>query len=235
MPLLMAAILFFSMVEAAAADDSRGQAAATATPQDPPEQPVQAPAPPQPTPPEPAAASPPVVAQPVQPAPAPIAVQPAPAAFPVQPAPVNKPGFLHEFGRWWDESLANFNARMKDSQDKMSDFNVRAGKAAKDAAAASQEAMKKAAEAAKQAATAVVRLPNTRIIEVREKCALANNGAPDCTSAANTACRGKGFNTGQPVDIRTSQNCPASVWLSGQAPKDGECPRETIVTRAVCQ
>jgi hypothetical protein len=124
---------------------------------------------------------------------------------------------------------------MKDSQSKMSDFNARANQAAKDAAVASQEAMKKAGDAAKEAATAMIRLPNTRVIEVREKCEAATNGAPDCRAAANTACRGKGFNNGQPVDIQTAQKCPATIWLSGRAPGDGECKLETAVTRAVCQ
>jgi hypothetical protein len=207
MPLLLAAILFFSMVGAAAADDAPAPSGAATAPQVVPAQPA--------------------AAQPAQP--------PAASALPTQPAPVNKPGFIHEFGRWWEESVANFNAHVKDSQSKMDDFNARANQAAKDAASASQEAMKKAADAAKEAATAMVRLPNTRVIEVSEKCVAATNGAPDCRAAANTACRGKGFNTGQPADIRTAQKCPASVWLSGHTPNDGECSLETVVTRAVCQ
>jgi hypothetical protein len=206
MPLLLAAILFFSMVGAAAADDAPAPSSAATAPQ--------------------AAPAPPATAQPAQP--------PAPA-FPVQPPPANRPGFLHVFGHWWEESVANFSARMKDSQSKMDDFNARANQASKDAAMASQEAMKKAAAAAKEAATAVVRLPNTRVIEVQEKCQTATNGAPDCRTAADAACRGKGFSTGQPADIRTAQKCPATVWLSGQAPAEGECALESVVTRAVCQ
>jgi hypothetical protein len=207
MPWLVAAILLFAMVESAAADDKAGPPPAAAVPQTAPE--------------------PPAPAQAAQP--------PAPA-FPAQPAPpAVKPGFLPLIGRWWDESVANFTAHMKDSQDKMSDFNAKASQAAKDAAAASQEAMKNAAQAAKDAATAVVRLPNTRVVEMSERCGLATNGAPDCATAATTACRGKGFNTGQVADIRTAQKCPASVWLSGRPPGEGECPLETVVTRAICQ
>jgi hypothetical protein len=220
MPLVLAVLLFFSTVGATAANDAGAPPGTASAPQAAPAQP----APAQPAPAQPA----PALAPPAQP--------PAVAAVPAQPPPPSsKPGFLHEVGRWWDESVANFNAQMKDSQSKMDDFNARAGQAAKDAAKASQEAMKKAADAAKEAATAVVRMPNTRVIEVREKCQAASNGAPDCRTAADTACRGKGFNTGQPADISTAQKCPATVWLSGRTPAEGECALETVVTRAVCQ
>jgi hypothetical protein len=159
---------------------------------------------------------------------------PAPS-FPAQPPPAGKPGFLHELGRWWQDSLANFNAGMKDAQGRMSEFNAQADVAAKETAAATQEAMRNAADAAKEAATAFARLPNTRVIEVRERCAAAANGAPDCRAAATSVCRGKGFNTGQALDIQSAQKCPAAVWLSGRMPRDGECAVETHVLRAVCQ
>jgi hypothetical protein len=156
---------------------------------------------------------------------------PAPQAspgFPAQPSPVSPLGFLQEVGRWWQDSVTNFNTTMKGHQGRMDELNAQA---AKDAEAATREAMKNAAEAA----TAVARLPNTRVIEVRERCAAAANGAPDCRAAATGICRGKGFKTGQALDIQSAQKCPASVWLSGRAPREGECALETIVTRAVCQ
>jgi hypothetical protein len=160
---------------------------------------------------------------------------PQPQSSPAQPPAVNKPSFLHELGRWWDDSVANFNAGMKDAQGKLNDFNAQANEAAKDAAAATQEAMKNAADAAKEAATAVVRLPNTRVIEIREPCTGTLDGAPDCRAAATTACRGNGFNTGQALDIRSAQKCPARIWLSRRPPSEGDCRVETVVTRAVCQ
>jgi hypothetical protein len=86
-------------------------------------------------------------------------VTPTPS-FPDQPAPPSKSGFFEQFGRWWEDSVSNFNAGMKKAQGRFTDLNAQAQK---DAAAATEEAVKNAAEAA----TAVVRLPNTRIIELR--------------------------------------------------------------------
>ena len=150
---------------------------------------------------------------------------PAPGrSFPGQPPPVNKPGFLHELGRWWDDARSKFE-----------DFKKKSDDVTKDAAAATQDAMKNAAEATKDAASAIVRLPNTRIIEVRERCQAAPNGAPDCQAAATNACRGKGFNFGKPVDVRSSENCPSAVLQSGRRPAEGECPVETVVLLAACQ
>jgi hypothetical protein len=150
---------------------------------------------------------------------------PAPGlSFPALPPPAYKPGFLYEFGRWWDDARGKFE-----------DFTKKSNDAAKDAAAAAQDAMKNAAQATKGAATAIVRLPNTRVIEVRERCETAPNGAPDCRAAATNACRGKGFNSGQPVGVQSSENCPPAVLLSGRTAAEGKCPVETVVLLAACQ
>ncbi len=138
-------------------------------------------------------------------------------------------------GRWWNESIANFNAQMKDAKQKLEDFNKKQDQAAKDAAAATQEAMKNAMQATKDAATAMVKLPNTHVIEIRDRCQNAPNGAPDCQTAATNACHTKGFDIGKPLDIQTSQECPAAVILSGRSPTAGECPPRTMLLRAVCQ
>jgi len=145
-----------------------------------------------------------------------------------QPPPVEKRGFLNDFGKWWNESVANFNAKMKDQQSKIDDFNKKSAAAAKDAATATQEAMKNAADA-------MVRLGTSKMIEIHEVCAIAGNGAPDCQTAATNACHAKGFSAGQPLDIRTAEKCTASLWVSGQNPGAGDCPVETIVLRAACQ
>jgi hypothetical protein len=173
---------------------------------------------------EPAPAAPPPPAQSPD---VPPATPRAAPSFPAQPPPAT-PGVLQEIGRWWQDSVTNFNAGMKDAQGRIDDYNAQA---AQQAAAATQEAMKNAADAA----IAVVRLPNTRVIEARERCAAAANGAPDCRAAATAVCRGKGFQTGQALDIQSAQKCPASAWLSGRVPGPGDCPLETTVTRAVCQ
>jgi hypothetical protein len=142
---------------------------------------------------------------------------PAPAAqgnlFPAQPPPAEKPGFVYEFGRWWDSAHGGANG----------------------AAEATQDALKHAAEATKDAATALMQIPGGRFIEVHQRCAPAPNGAPDCRSAAASACRAKGFHDGNPINVQSSQNCPPAVWMSGREPGPGECPQETDVLMVACR
>jgi len=163
---------------------------------------------------------------------------PEPAArglFPAQPPVVERPGFLHQLGVWWNDGFGNFDAKMKDARQKLDDLNNKQSQAAKDASAATQEALKNAAQATKDAATAVVRLPSTRLFELRDRCQVAANGARDCQTAATNACRSKGFDTGQPLGVSTSQECPARVLMSGRPPAEGECRDETFILGVVCQ
>jgi hypothetical protein len=176
----------------------------------------------------PATAPPPAAAAAIQPATGqnttPAAAPSSASAFPPQPppagAPAEKRGFLNEFGQWWDKSVADFNAKLKEQQTKADDFN-------KQSAAATKEAMKNAADA--------LRIPVSKIVEMHEVCATAGNGAPDCASAVTKACQAKGFKGGDPVDIRTAEKCSASLWVSGSTPPGGDCPNETVVLRAACQ
>jgi hypothetical protein len=165
------------------------------------------------------------------------AVQPAPApgSFPAQPSPATKPGFLHQLEVWWNDSFGDFNAKMKSAKDKVDDYNKQQSQAAKETSAATEQALKDAAQATKDAATAVVKLPVTRMFEFHERCLVAGNGAPDCQTTATNACRAKGFDSGQPLDISTSQECPARVMLSGRPPVEGECKDVTVILRAVCR
>jgi hypothetical protein len=161
-------------------------------------------------------------------------------AVPPQPPPAAQPGFLHHLKVWWDDSIALVDRGIKGTGGTVVDLNKKTGDVAKDvakdAAAATQGAMKGALDVSKDAATTLMRLPNTRVVEVRERCEPAPNGAPDCVSAAVTACRGKGFNTGQPLDVRTGEKCDTTAALrAGQSPGKGECPIESVITRAVCQ
>lgn len=152
--------------------------------------------------------------------PAPAAQAAAPTAqprglFPAQPPPAGgQPGFIYEFGRWWDSTTHT---------------------GASSAAEATQDALKHAAEATKEAATALIRIPAGRFIEVHQRCALAPNGAPDCRSAAANVCRAKGFHDGNPINVQSSQNCPPAVWMSGREPRAGECPQETVVLMVACR
>jgi hypothetical protein len=160
---------------------------------------------------------------------------PAAGSVPAQPQPAQRQGLLHDVQHWWQQSFGDFKAKMEAARRQFDNFHTNQSTSAKDAAAATEAAVKDAAQAAKDVATTVVRLPNTRLVELRDRCELAGNGAPDCAAAATDACRRKGFSTGQPVDVRSSQKCPAAVMLSGRTPAEGECPEETFVLRAICQ
>lgn len=160
---------------------------------------------------------------------------PAPGSFPAQPSPANKPGFLHQLEVWWNDSFGDFDAKMKSAKDKLDDYNKQQNQAAKETSAATEQAFKDAAQATKDAATAVVKLPITRVFEFHDRCQVAGNGAPDCQTTATNACRTKGFDSGQPLDISTSQECPARVMLSGRPPVEGECKDVTFILRAACR
>ena len=161
---------------------------------------------------------------------APLTLPPQPATADAPQASAEKHGFFDDLSRWWQNSVTDFNAKLKEQQSKMDDFNKKSAEAAKDAATATGQAMKNAADAMVKSAT-------SKVIEIHEPCAIAGNGAADCASAAVNACKGKGFSDGQPLDVRTAEKCNASLWLQGQGPRSAsaECPIETVVLRAACQ
>jgi hypothetical protein len=107
--------------------------------------------------------------------------------------------------------------------------------AVKGAATTAGDAMKGAFEATKNAATSIVKLPNTRVIEIHETCAKAPNGASDCTDAAANGCRGKGFSGGKALEVRTAEKCDTTALQLGRLPSRDDCGIETTVIRAVCQ
>jgi len=161
----------------------------------------------------------------------------AAATAPPSPSPptANKPGFLHELGSWWNGSIAYFGAKLNDARGKFEDLGKTSKEAAKGAATATQEAVKNAVDVGKDAAGVVVRLPNTRLIEMRERCDKAPNGAPDCAPAVANGCRAKGFTGGKLLEVSSAITCPTPTALAQQKPEQVECPVETFVTRAVCQ
>jgi hypothetical protein len=142
------------------------------------------------------------------------AANPPPAPAPNSGSP---PGFVDAIGHWLNEGTTRFKSDLQGAQ------------------ATFDQLGKETRDAAKDATDAVVGLPNARILTVRERCAAAQNGAPDCQAAAAAACRGKGFQTGKSLDTQSEHKCPAQVLLKGRAPSDAECPTEIFVTRAVCQ
>jgi hypothetical protein len=153
---------------------------------------------------------------------------PPPEAAPPSASAEQKHGFFDDLGRWWHDSVADFNAKLKEQQSKIDDFNKKSAAAAKEAATATQEAMT-------NAANAMVKLQTSKVIEIHELCAIAGNGAADCATAAANACKGKGFKDGRPLDVRTAEKCNASLWVSGQPSTPADCPVETVVLRAACQ
>jgi hypothetical protein len=129
---------------------------------------------------------------------------------PQQPPPAveNQPGYITQFGTWLNRPVTTDTAT---------------------------EAAKNAANAAIDATTSMMRLPGTRVITGRSRCDVAPNGAPDCQKAATALCVSKGFKLGSSVDYQSEQQCPASAWVSGRTPAEGECKVVYVVTRAVCQ
>ena len=121
------------------------------------------------------------------------------------------------FGRWLEEGASKFKSDMQGAQEKFDQFGGQAR------------------DAAKEATGAIIRLPNARPLTGRERCAPAQNGAPDCQAAALMFCRGKGFQTGKTLDTQSEQKCPTKLLLEGRAPNNTECPTEIFVTRAMCQ
>jgi hypothetical protein len=127
------------------------------------------------------------------------------------------PGLVDTISRWFDDGTNKFKSDLRGAQQTFDQFADQTRGAAKDATGA------------------VMGLSNTRIVPVRERCAVAGSGGPDCQAAAIAACRSKGFTTGKSLDTQSQQKCPAQVLLRGRAPNDDECRIETFVTRALCQ
>jgi hypothetical protein len=127
-------------------------------------------------------------------------------------------GIFEAFGRFLEDSKARIDNHIKNTTD-----------AAKDAA-------KDAAEKAGQATNGLMLgLPGAKVAQGRVRCAVAPNGAPDCTEAANALCRSKGYGPGKSMDINTAEKCPTWVWLSGRPAPEGTCKVETFVLQAACQ
>jgi len=126
-------------------------------------------------------------------------------------------GVLETLGRWLEDSKARIDSHIKNTTD-----------AAKDAA-------KDAAEKAGQATTGIVLWPGSKVAHGRVRCAVAPNGAPDCTEAANALCRSKGYGPGKSLEINTAEKCPTWVWLSGRPAPEGTCKIENFVLQAACQ
>ena len=169
---------------------------------------------------------------------------PVPAA---PSAPPEKPGVFETIGRWVDEGTSAFQNHLrgaKRSVDELSDKAAannkglsgqaaKVGQSAVDVTKGAVDVTKDAVDATASAVGTVARLPATRLVSGRERCALAPNGAPDCVTAAEALCRKHGFNSGKSMDFTSAEECPASTLL-GQTSRD-ECTTVTFIGRAMCQ
>lgn len=95
------------------------------------------------------------------PAPPPQPPPPSAAMLPPQPPPAERPGFLHQLGVWWDDSVTFVDRTIKGNRGTVDDLNKKSGEAAhgavdaaKGAATATGDAMKSAVDATKGAAFA---------------------------------------------------------------------------------
>jgi hypothetical protein len=143
---------------------------------------------------------------------------------PPEPDSSYQPGFLDALGRWIGDSTSKIGEGIKNTGDAIGGIGEQATGVAKDAAGA-----------AGRATGTIVGLPGTRVVNGRERCAVAANGAPDCAPAANALCRSKGFTGGRGTAINSAQKCPAWVYWSGRGPNPTDCVPETFVLGAVCQ
>ncbi|MES1154832.1 MAG: hypothetical protein ABUL48_00230 [Pseudorhodoplanes sp.] len=159
----------------------------------------------------------------------PVSAPPAPAA---PPAPR---GVFESIGRFFEQGASNFQDHLRGAKRKMDEdaaanskgFSENAAKVGQGAA----EVGKGAADATKNAMEAVAKLPTARMMNGRERCANAPNGAPDCVTAAEALCRKHGFATGKSMDFTSAEECPVKTIL-GQA---NECTTVTFISRAMCQ
>jgi len=172
--------------------------------------------------------------------------QPAPQEQTAQPpAPMqlkSEPrGLFDAIGRWFDEGTAGFRSHVAGARTSFDEFNQRAEETRKNigdtATTMSRNAVGAgvtAADATRDAVGAVAKLPMSRIVQGRERCVTAPNGAPDCLAAAETLCRKQGFATGKSVDFTSAESCPVKAWL-GDKQSDGECRTVTFISKAMCQ
>jgi hypothetical protein len=158
---------------------------------------------------------------PQSPAPPPQGVQaPAPQqAAPEQPAlpsaapppaapPPDNPGLLNEIGKLFGKLPP-----LKTPTETIDDLNARA----------------------KDAGDALSHLTTSQMVTGRVECPVSANGAPDCKSASDKLCQGKGFKEGKSLLTDSSEHCSAKVLIPGRTRKPDDCRTNTYVTRAVCQ
>jgi hypothetical protein len=173
------------------------------------------------------------------------AQQTAPPPEPNPPAAIQPTtesrGLFEAIGRWFDQGAAGFRSHMFGAKGSFDDLNQRAAATGKDIGNTAAEVSRNAygagvaaADVTRDAVGAVAKLPMSRVVQGRERCAVAPNGAPDCLTAAETLCRKQGYSTGKSVDFTSAESCPVRTHLGGRQ-SEAECTTVTFISRAMCQ
>jgi hypothetical protein len=126
-------------------------------------------------------------------------------------------------GQWFDRSITSIGDYFRSAGKDVDEFNRKAGAAARATAGAAVDA-----------ADTVARIPKTRVVSGHQSCPIADNGAPDCGSAADKLCRSHGLKSGASLGVTSARECPARA-LAGHREAKAECRDVTFVTRAVCR
>lgn len=157
------------------------------------------------------------------------------------PAQSEPPGIFESIGRWFDQGTAGFRSHVQGAQNSFGALNEQAtattrnfGDTAAEVGKNAFDAGITAADVTKDAVGAVAKLPLTRVVNGRERCPQAANGAPDCLTAAETLCRKQGFSSGKSIDFTSAEQCSAKAMLSGRQ-AETDCTTVTFISRAMCQ
>jgi hypothetical protein len=130
--------------------------------------------------------------------------------------------FFGDVGRWLDQSMSSIGDQFRSAGKGINQFNHEAGVAAKTTAGAAVDA-----------ADSVARISNTRMVSGHQNCPVSDNGAPDCTVAAEKLCQAKGHKSGTSLEVTSARECPTRALLQKEA--RAECKDVTFVTRAMCR
>jgi hypothetical protein len=130
---------------------------------------------------------------------------------------------LSDIGAWFDRSITSVSDYFRNAGKEVDEFNRKAGAAARATAGAAADA-----------ADTVARIPKTRVVSGHQSCPIADNGAPDCGSAADKLCQSRGLKSGTSLGVTSSRECPTQA-LAGHRDAKAQCRDVTFVTRAVCQ
>ena len=152
---------------------------------------------------------------------------------PQPPAGQDKPGVFESIGRWFDQGASNVREHLQGAKRRMDDLNDEAAANSRGFNDKAAEVGKSAADATKGAVDAMSKLPTARVMNGRERCVVAPNGAPDCLVAAEQLCRKHGYVSGKSMEFTSAEECPAKVYLGGGSA--GDCQTVTFISRAMCQ